>query len=89
LTQLHYTPFVLPLAVSAAFCLGMLAVAWRNRLEPVAPWFAATMLTLLSWSVGYMFELMASGLRAKIIWADLQYVATIALPVLWLQVVLI
>jgi N-terminal 7TM region of histidine kinase len=89
LIQLHYTPFALPLAVSAAFCLAMLAVAWRNRLEPVAPWFAATVLALLAWSVGYMFELMASGLQAKVTWANLEYIATIALPVLWLQVVLI
>jgi two-component system cell cycle sensor histidine kinase/response regulator CckA len=89
LLQLHYTPFILPLVVSAAFCLGMLAVAWRNRLEPVAPWFAATVSTLLAWSVGYMFELMASGLQAKINWANLEFIAVIALPVLWLQVVLI
>lgn len=86
--DLHYTPFVLPLALSAAFCVAMLVVAWRNRVEPVAPWFAATVLTLLAWSVGYMLELMATGLQAKITWANLQYIATVALPVFWLQVVL-
>lgn len=84
--QLHCTPFLLPLAVSAAFCLAMLAIAWRNRIEPVAPWFAVTVLALLAWSVGYMFELMASALQAKITWANLQYVATIALPLLWVRV---
>ncbi len=87
--QLHYTPFILPLAVSAAFCLAMLMVAWRNRAEAVAPWFAATMVALLAWTVGYIFELMATGMQAKIAWANLEYIATIALPVLWLQVVLI
>jgi diguanylate cyclase (GGDEF)-like protein len=89
LTQLHYTPYILPLAVSALFCLAMLAIAWRNRREPVAPWFAATLLALLAWTVGYIFELMAHGLQAKIAWANLEYIATIALPVFWLQVVLI
>ncbi len=87
--QLHYTPFIVPLAVSALFCLAMLAVAWLNRREAVAPWFAATLLALLAWTVGYIFELMARGLQAKIAWANLEYVATIALPVFWLQVVLV
>jgi diguanylate cyclase (GGDEF)-like protein len=88
LVQFHYTPFILPLAVSAAFCLAMLVVAWRNRVEPVAPWFAATILALLAWTVGYIFELMATGLQAKVAWANLEYIATIALPMFWLQVVL-
>ncbi len=89
MTSYHYTPFIVPLAVSAAFCVAMLFVAWRNRAEPVAPWFAATVLALLVWSVGYIFELMAVGLGAKIMWANLEYVATIVLPLVWLQVVLI
>jgi diguanylate cyclase (GGDEF)-like protein len=89
LMQLHYTPFIVPLAGSALFCLAMLAVAWHNRREAVAPWFAATLLALLAWTVGYIFELMAQGLQAKIAWANLEYVATVALPVFWLQVVLI
>ena len=89
MTQYDYTPFVLPLALSAAFCIAMLLLAWRNRAEPVAPWFAATLVALLVWTVGYMVELMAVGLGAKIFWANLEYVATIALPLVWLQVVLI
>jgi PAS domain-containing protein len=88
-TLYHYTPFILPLALSAAFCIAMLLLAWRNRAEPVAPWFAATLVALLVWTVGYMVELMAAGLSTKIFWADLEYVATIALPLVWLQVVLI
>jgi len=88
-TQFHYTPFVLPLAISAALCVAMLHLAWRNRAEPVAPWFAATVIALLVWSVGYIVELLAVGLSAKLMWANLEYVALIALPLVWLQVVLI
>jgi diguanylate cyclase (GGDEF)-like protein/PAS domain S-box-containing protein len=86
---LHYTPFVIPLALSAAVIVAILAVAWQNRVEEVAPWFAATLAALLVWTGGYMFELMAVGLSAKLFWADLQYIGTTALPLLWLQVVLI
>ncbi len=67
----------------------MLVVAWRNRSEATAPWFAATVVALLIWTVGYIFELMAVGLQAKLAWADAEFVGLLALPLLWLQLVLL
>lgn len=84
-----YTPFIIPLAVSAIVIVAMLVVAWENRAEETAPWFAASLGALLLWTVGYMFELMATGLNAKIVWANVEYIGTTALPLLWLQVALI
>ena len=89
MTHYHYTPFVIPLVVTALFGAVMLVVAWRNRAEPVALWFAATVAALLVWTIGYAFELMAVGLHAKIVWADLEYAAMLALPLFWLQVVMV
>ena len=89
MTEYQYTPYVLPLAVSTGVILVLLYVTWRNRSEPSAPWFAASLVALVLWSAGYMFELMATSLDAKIRWADVQYIGTTALPLLWLQVVLI
>lgn len=89
MTHYHYTPFVIPLVVTALFGAVMLLVAWRNRAEPVALWFAATVAALLVWTIGYAFELMAVGLHAKIVWADLEYAAMLALPLFWLQVVMV
>ena len=86
---LQYTPFVLPLAVSAALIVAVLYVTWRNRAEDSAPWFAASLVALLIWTVGYAFELMATSLNVKVALADVQYVGIAALPLLWLQVVLI
>jgi diguanylate cyclase (GGDEF)-like protein len=88
-TAFDYTPFILPLMVSALVLLALLYVTWRNRSEPSALWFAATLVALLLWTVGYMFELMAVTLYAKIRWADMQYIGTTALPLLLLEVVLI
>jgi diguanylate cyclase (GGDEF)-like protein/PAS domain S-box-containing protein len=88
-TEFRYTPFVLPLAVSAAVLLGLLYVTWRNRSEQSAPWFAGSLAALLLWTVGYMFELMATSLQAKLVLADVQYIGVAAVPLLWLQVVLI
>jgi diguanylate cyclase (GGDEF)-like protein/PAS domain S-box-containing protein len=86
--HLVYTPYVMPLAISAAISVVLLVVAWRNWAEPVAPWFAATLLALLWWTVGYMFELMAVGTSAKVAWADIEYVGTTLLPLFWLIVIL-
>ena len=85
----EYTPFVIPLVLSAVIIVAMLVVAWQNRAEDVAPWFAASLVALFIWTVGYMLELMAVGMGAKIFWADLQYIGTTTLPLLWLEVVLI
>ncbi len=84
-----YTPFILPLAATAAVAAGLLVMAWQNRAEPAAAWFAATLGCLVGWTVGYMLELMAAGLQTKIFWADLQYVCIAALPLAWLQLVLV
>jgi diguanylate cyclase (GGDEF)-like protein len=88
-TQFEYTPFVIPLAFSAAVIVAMLLVALRNRETEVAPWFAASLVALLIWTVGYILELMAVGVEAKIFWANLQYLGTTVLPLLWLKVVLV
>jgi diguanylate cyclase (GGDEF)-like protein/PAS domain S-box-containing protein len=88
-TAFQYTPFILPLVVSALVLLALLYVTWRNRTEQSAPWFAATLIALLVWTVGYIFELTAVALQAKIHWADVQYIGTTALPLLLLELVLI
>ena len=89
MVDLHYTPYVVPLAVSAVVIAGLLYVSWQNRAEESAAWFAASLVALLVWSLGYAFELMATGVDAKVAWADVQYVALTTLPLFWLQVVLI
>jgi diguanylate cyclase (GGDEF)-like protein/PAS domain S-box-containing protein len=84
-----YTPFILPLVVTAVLAVGLLVMAWQNRAEPAAVWFAATLVCLMGWTLGYMLELMAVGLQTKVFWADLQYVFIAALPLAWLQMVLV
>jgi diguanylate cyclase (GGDEF)-like protein/PAS domain S-box-containing protein len=88
-THFVYTPLVIPLVISAVACAALLPVAWRNRVEPVAPWFAATLVALLVWTVAYALELMAVGLEEKVLWANTQFVATVVTPLAWLQVALI
>jgi diguanylate cyclase (GGDEF)-like protein/PAS domain S-box-containing protein len=63
-------------------------VAWRERRSPAAGPFAVMLAALLVWTIAFAFELSSSELAAKVVWANVQYLAIAFLPVLWLDVVL-
>jgi diguanylate cyclase (GGDEF)-like protein len=75
------------LVASAAVLVRLLAITWRNRADAIAPWFAATILAFLVWTVGYIFELVSPDLSVKIWWADVQFIGIAVLPVAWFEVV--
>ena len=83
----HMALYISPLVVSAAVLVALLVVTWRSRSDPVAPWFAATLVAFLIWTVGYVFEILSSSLGAKLWWADFEFIGIALLPVVWFQVV--
>jgi len=86
--MLSGTPaYVAPQVVSAAVLIGLLVITWRNRSDAIAPWFAATLLAFLVWTVGFVFEIVSGSLAGKIWWADFQFIGITVLPVVWFEVV--
>ena len=83
----HMALYISPLVVSAAVLLALLVVTWRSRSDPVAPWFAATLVAFLIWTVGYVFEIVSASLGAKLWWADFEFIGIAVLPVVWFEVV--
>ncbi len=79
--------YVAPLFVSLAVLGGLLVITWFSRSDPIAPWFAATLLAILIWTFGYIFEIASPDLGAKVSWANFQFVGVVTLPVVWLEVV--
>jgi diguanylate cyclase (GGDEF)-like protein len=79
--------YISPLVVSTAVLLALLAVTWRSRSDAVAPWFAATLVAFLVWTVGYILEILSPTLGAKLVWADIQFIGIAVLPVTWFEVV--
>ena len=79
--------YIGPLVVSAAVLIGLLVITWRSRSDKIAPWFAATLVAFLVWTVGYIFEIVSPSLTAKIWWADFEFVGITVLPVVWFEVV--
>lgn len=82
----HMALYISPLVVSAAVLVALLAVTWRSRSDPVAPWFAATLVAFLIWTVGYVFEILSTSLGAKLRWADFEFIGIAVLPVAWFEV---
>ena len=62
-------------------------MTWRSRSDAVAPWFAATLVAFLVWTIGYIFEILAPTLAGKLVWADIEFVGIALLPVAWFEVV--
>jgi diguanylate cyclase (GGDEF)-like protein len=83
----HLAIYISPLVVSAAVLLALLVVTWRSRSDAVAPWFAATLIAFLIWTVGYAFEILAPTLGGKLWWAAFEFVGIALLPVTWFEVV--
>ena len=61
----HMALYISPLVVSAAVLVALLVVTWRSRSDAVAPWFAATLVAFLIWTVGYIFEILESHARRQ------------------------
>ncbi len=78
-----FTPHVLPFAIAALVLAALIPVAWSNRRDPVARWFAWTLMAFIVWAVGYIFELLAVGLDSKILFANLQFLGVATVSVCW------
>lgn len=71
--------------LAAAAVSGSLAcVAWRRRAVPGASYFALLLASIGTWAAGSALEALAYGVAVKVFWTQIQYVAFVALPVLWL-----
>jgi diguanylate cyclase (GGDEF)-like protein/PAS domain S-box-containing protein len=85
--HVSFTPHVLPFVGAALVLAALLPVAWNNRRDPVARWFTATLVTLLIWAVGYVFEIVSVELESKILFANLQFLGVATVSVCWWEMV--
>lgn len=80
----YHAPAVIPVLISAGLLIYALLRTWRSRRERVAPWLLATIVILLAWAVGLVFELMSNRLQDKLLCANLEFIAIMCLPLAWL-----
>jgi diguanylate cyclase (GGDEF)-like protein/PAS domain S-box-containing protein len=85
--NLQFTPHIVPFAAAAFVLALVLHVAWSNRRDPVARWFAATLFAMLIWGIGYCFEIMAATVADKILFANIQFIGVATVSLCWWETV--
>lgn len=80
----QYTPYALPLFLSALISGILVAPAWRRRPAAGAETFAFFSAASSLWCLAYAFELMGADVPTKLFWAKMQYIAITSVPVFYL-----
>ena len=79
--SLQTLPYLL--VYTAAFIVSILVFyfSWKNRTAPGVRAFAVAVLLEISWLFGYVFEVNAATLQAKIFWDNFQYIGSLYAPI--------
>jgi len=86
--QWQYTPYLIPLLISAALT-GILAIlVWRRRPMPGATAYAVLMFFVTVWSLGYALELSRVDMSAAIFGTKIEYIGITGAPLAWLAAAL-
>jgi diguanylate cyclase (GGDEF)-like protein/PAS domain S-box-containing protein len=80
----YWTVYLIPLIAGSIINLNLAARSAFHFHTPVSRVFFFSILVMLWWMIAYGFELSARSFEAKILWANLQFVAIGAAPILWL-----
>ncbi len=80
----QYAAYVLPVLLAAVVSAALAFYVWRYRTQPGALALLLQMLALAVWSLGYTLELASTYLVAKVLWAKLEYIGIVIVPLAWL-----
>src|SRR5271157_703533 len=84
----QYSPFLIPLLLSAALTGSLAYFGWRDRTNPVSGSFALLMIAAALWAVGYAIQLISADLETNLLFNTFEYVGIVTVPVAWLLVAL-
>jgi PAS domain S-box-containing protein len=79
-----HTPYTLALLFTAVLGSALAGFAWRRRAIRGAFPLACLTAAVAEWSLGYALELSSLSLAAVALWAKVEYLGIVALPVTWL-----
>ncbi len=84
----QHTPYTVPLFLTGAFSAFLALYMWRRRQTPETMWLVDLFAAVAAWSLGYAMEMAAAMREAKEFWAAFQYMGIVAVPVLWVGLVI-
>lgn len=80
----HLALVILTLFITFILALGITAFSWQRRHAGIWAYpFAFTSLAAAWWVAFYAFELLSVSLERKLLWAQIEYIAIVSMPVLW------
>lgn len=83
----QFTLLSAALFLAGALILGLGIIAWRRRKAvPAARPFAALMLAMAVYTLGYGFELTSATLPAALFWVHVKYLGIPFLPLAWILI---
>src|SRR5215831_10551814 len=84
----QFTPYVLPVIVSAVVSAAVALAIWHRRPAPGSISFSLLMLAVAEWSLAYALELVSADLPAALFWDNVTWLGAAVAPMLWLAFVL-
>lgn len=85
---LQYSPFIIPLLVSAAITAALVLISLKRSGDPVIPPFILFMCATTWWALCYAVQLAHADLATQVLITTIEYPAIATAPVAWLLVVL-
>ena len=79
-----YSPYIIPLVISALISSLVAVYAWIRRSTPSALALFFLALAITEWSLGYVIEISGADLSTKFFGGKLQYFGIATTPLLWL-----
>jgi diguanylate cyclase (GGDEF)-like protein/PAS domain S-box-containing protein len=79
----QFTPYVIPLLLSALLGGGVALSAWKRRNIPGAVPLFWLAVSTASWAVFNIMELSSPNINQKILFSNVEYIFIVSIPVLW------
>lgn len=80
----YVTAVNLLLLLAAATSIVIALYAWKRRPVPGSVAFSVFMIAVAFWVLAYLLQIVSDDLTTQIIWAKLQYIGVVIVPVAWL-----
>ena len=84
MTQLQFSPIIIPSLVTVVIAVISGIILWRQREIPGAGPLLLFFISIAILSVGKFFEIMALDLTAKKSWLKFEYIGIVSISVFWL-----
>ncbi len=85
----HYTPYAIPVFLSALISISLAVWGWSRRSEPGGKWFIAFNAGAFLWFFFYGLELLSQSLSQTLLWSKIEYLGIDTLVTSWLFLVFI